>query len=306
MTPGDIAALNTDNRVESRVVEVDGVPMSVLVCQVPRPRAVVVALHGGAATARYFHDPAQPRLSLLETGAALGFTVIAPDRPGYGLSASHPETMTSPAHRADLTYTVVDRLLDVEDQGAGLFVLAHSAGCELAVRMAVDDRGKNLLGIELAGTGLEFHPVAREILAVTGEDTPSVRKPSGLQRVLWRPSRLYPPGTIGGAHFVSRAPAYEADVVEYWAARDFALLAREVRVPVHYTLGDHEMVWRNDPEAHADIAALFTASPRVVTEEQADSGHNLSVGLSALAYHLKILSFVEECVLAREHREGGR
>jgi hypothetical protein len=49
---------------------------------------------------------------------------------------------------------------------------------------------------------------------------------------------------------------------------------------------------------------LFTASPRVVTEEQADGGHNLSLGLSALAYHLKVLSFAEECVLARENADA--
>jgi hypothetical protein len=61
-------------------------------------------------------------------------------------------------------------------------------------------------------------------------------------------------------------------------------------------------VWSSGPEAMADIASLFTDSPRVVTDEQADSGHNLSIGHTATGYHLKILSFVEECVLASENR----
>jgi hypothetical protein len=68
---------------------------------------------------------------------------------------------------------------------------------------------------------------------------------------------------------------------------------------VHYSLGEHERVWRSGPAALADIASLFTASPRVVVDEQVDGGHNLSIGLTAMAYHLKILSFVEECVLTR-------
>jgi len=38
-----------------------------------------------------------------------------------------------------------------------------------------------------------------------------------------------------------------------------------------------------------------------VAGEQAEAGHNLSLGLSALAYHLKVLSFAEECVLGREN-----
>jgi hypothetical protein len=58
------------------------------------------------------------------------------------------------------------------------------------------------------------------------------------------------------------------------------------------------------PAALADVAALFTASPRIAVDDQAGGGHNLSVGLSALAYHLKMLSFAEECVLARESATG--
>ena len=47
------------------VVDVDGVPMSARVAEAPEPRAVVVALHGGAVTSRYFDAPGRPWLSLL-------------------------------------------------------------------------------------------------------------------------------------------------------------------------------------------------------------------------------------------------
>ena len=50
----------------------------------------------------------------------------------------------------------------------------------------------------------------------------------------------------------------------------------------------------------ASIGALFTASPRFVVNEMADSGHNLSVGLTADEYHRRVLSFVEECFGAEE------
>jgi hypothetical protein len=42
---------------------------------------------------------------------------------------------------------------------------------------------------------------------------------------------------------------------------------------------------------------MFTASPRVVVNEQRDGGHNLSLGYSAAAYHLGVLAFAEECVV---------
>ena len=40
-------------------------------------------------------------------------------------------------------------------------------------------------------------------------------------------------------------------------------------------------------------------------QEQANGGHNLSLGLTAMAYHLKILSFVEECAVDAAHQRVG-
>src|ERR1700761_7628472 len=127
--------------------------MSGLVAEAAEPRAVVVAFHGGASTAAYFDCPGRPRLSLLRLGAELGYTMIALDRPGYGSSAPYPDAMAHPDQRVALAYGVVDKLAG--DRGAGLVLLAHSAGCELAVRMAADERAAaaGLIGLELAGTG---------------------------------------------------------------------------------------------------------------------------------------------------------
>jgi pimeloyl-ACP methyl ester carboxylesterase len=46
-----------------------------------------VALHGGGARARYWDSPVDPEASLLRAGAAAGWQVVVPDRPGYGASA---------------------------------------------------------------------------------------------------------------------------------------------------------------------------------------------------------------------------
>ncbi|WP_063042125.1 alpha/beta fold hydrolase [Nocardia pseudovaccinii] len=69
------------------VSEIDGIAMSALCAQGDDLRAVVVAVHGGATTSRYFDCPERPWLSLLRIGTVLGFTVLAVDRPGYGESA---------------------------------------------------------------------------------------------------------------------------------------------------------------------------------------------------------------------------
>jgi pimeloyl-ACP methyl ester carboxylesterase len=81
-TTGHASGATAPPGPSGRVVDVDSIPMSALMAEAPRPRAVIVALHGGAATSAYFDAPDRPRLSLVRTGAALGFTVIALDRPG--------------------------------------------------------------------------------------------------------------------------------------------------------------------------------------------------------------------------------
>lgn len=303
MTVSDPIALPTgpadDGPLTSRVVDVDGIPMSALLAEAPRPRAVIVALHGGAANASYFDCPNRPWLSLLRTAAALGFTVLALDRPGYGASHPHAGAMTTPARRVDLAYAAVDKHLGSRPRGAGVFLVAHSIGCELAIRMAGDERGTDLLGLEIAGTGRQHHAAALDSMDAWQQDPKWPRRPVGLRKLLWKPARLYPDDVLGGASIGAPSPAYEGAVVETWTD-DLAELAARVRVPVRYTLGDHELVWQSGPAGLADIAALFTAAPRVAVNEQADAGHNLSIGRSAMAYHLTVLSFVEECVLARE------
>lgn len=299
MIAPDVAGLRAV--VAEEVVDVAGVPMSALVSEAEQPKAVIVALHGGATTSVYFDAPDQPELSLLRTAPALGFTVIALDRPGYGRSAGSAYETSAAAQRVDLAYGAVDRLLAARSSGAGVFLMGHSMGCILAIQMAGAARGGELLGLEIAGIGQEYQPRAATALSARMRAEPGQAKVD-MRDIIWGPGHLYPKdgASLHGstASAAAASPAYEGDEVRRWP-REFAELAARVRVPVHYTLGDQERVWQAGPAALARTAALFTASRRVVTDEQAWAGHNLSLGLSAGAYHLKVLSFAEECIVCR-------
>jgi len=284
--------------IQPRLVIVDGVPMSALVAEAPDPRAVIVAIHGGGTTALYFDCPGHPESSLLRSGAAYGYTVIAIDRPGYGSSAAYPEAVAEPGQRVALAYGTVDRVLGDRPRGAGLFLMAHSGGCELALRMAAEaparQRG-DLLGIELAGTGRHYHPAAREILKATTRD----HRPAGMRELLWHPTELYPPEVLSGATVYQGAPPYENQMVSNWARQDFPALAPAVCVAVQFTVAEHEKVWQSDPPALAEIASLFSGAPRFQINEQPGAGHNISLGHTAADYHKTVFSFADTCLGAQ-------
>ena len=280
--------------VRPRIVIADGVPISAMVSEVsgaPDPRAIILAIHGGGTSAVYFDCPGHPSLSLLRTGAAAGFTVVALDRPGYGSSAPYPDAMATPEQRVNLAYEAVDRILGDRPRGAGLFVMGHSGGCELTMRMAADDRGVDLLGIELAGTGRHYHHATREIL----KEATRERRPAGIYEMLWTPEQLYPPEVLNGSTISPSAPSYEDQMVSDWARQTFPTLAPAVRVPVQFSIAEYEKVWQTDDSAMTEITALFSGTPRFIVNRQPEAGHNISLGYSAADYHRKVFAFVDEC-----------
>lgn len=284
----------TDTYMTRRVVDVDGIPMSALCAEVADPLAVIIAVHGGATSSAYFDLPQRPQLSLLRAGVDAGYTVISLDRPGYGSSAPDEDAFATSTARVDACYGAIDALLGSSSRGAGVFLVAHSAGCDLGVAMAVDDRGDRLLGLELAGTGLHKHPDAAEVIAQMSTSP----ERGGIRDLLWYPPELYPPEVIGGKLIAASAPGYESTVVHDWP-HDFRSSARHVRIPIRFTCAQYERVWRCDTAALTEIEALFTGAPRFVANVQPHSGHNISVGFGATAYHLGILSFLEACILER-------
>ncbi|MEU8896043.1 alpha/beta hydrolase [Nocardia sp. NPDC048505] len=278
------------------LAEVDGIPMTGLLAEVPDPRAVLLALHGGQTTSVYFDCPGHPRLSLLRTAARLGYTVLALDRPGYGGSAPYSARMTDPRRRVRLMYDAYEAILGARPQGKGVFLLAHSAGCELAVRMAADPIGPHLLGMELGGSGAEPN-----LAAPPGPGrTPNVR------HLVWHPETAYPPELVGGSVIGAPRPEHENIAAHLRSRDEFPNLAARVQIPLHITVGAHEQVWRIDAEALAEYAGMFSAAPRVELEVLGEAGHNLSLGYTALAYHLKALAFAEECLVQVSESPRGR
>ncbi|MFE5819909.1 alpha/beta hydrolase [Streptomyces sp. NPDC056479] len=279
-------------------VDADGVTLSALMSEPAHgpARAVIVALHGGGMNAGYFDGQAHPDVSLLALGARLGYTVLALDRPGYGASLGrfpHGQTLTA---QAATVRDAVAAFTARHAPGAATVLLGHSFGAKVAFAIAADSSVREVLGVEVSGCGrrLAAHPQP-----AGPESGP------GLRQLNWGPLGLYPVQTFQKSRtVVTPMPEHEADSVKSWTRLSDTLLPR-VRVPVRLTFAEYEAWWHHDDDAIGDLTARLSAAPRVVVDRLPHAGHNISLGWTARAYHLKALAFAEECLAHTRTRHPG-
>lgn len=295
--------LDAPVRVTEITLDGGGVGLSGLLAEpaTTSPRAVILALHGGGLRAAYFHGTAQPRLSLLTLGAELGFTVLAIDRPGYGASAAQLPHGMSVAAQSRTLHAALESFSAGRDIGAGVFVVAHSYGGKVALRMAADDKDTALVGLDISGCGRSYAvDVAQHLAPRAAADDSAAPAARTTWQLHWGPARLYPPGTFV-AERLPLAPMPEAEVAEAEAwPEQFAGIAARVTVPVRFTFAEYERWWRHDRAAADALRAAFVAAPEPVVTGQRNAGHNISLGLAAPSYHMRAIAFAKDCLLERE------
>ncbi|MFD3972713.1 alpha/beta hydrolase [Streptomyces cyaneofuscatus] len=258
------------------------------------PRSVLVAVHGRAMSPGYFAGPIAPHTSLLALATALGHTVLAVERPGYGLSRATLPRGLPLAEQARLLRLSLADYAEPNPVGAGFFLLGHSDGGKTALHLAGEPwpgttPADRLLGLDLNGCGWHYAPAAAHFPDTLGD---------GAGELNWGPLRLYPGGTFRASRALLReVPAAEEEETARWPAR-FPAAAARVRCPVRLTFGEHEGWWCLDRDELGAVAACFTGTRRPVVERLAEAGHNLSLGLAAPLYHARALAFLEECLAA--------
>ncbi|GHE16135.1 alpha/beta hydrolase [Streptomyces alanosinicus] len=263
-------------------VQAHGVQLSGLLCEpVSRtPRAMVVALHGAGMRAGYFHGQAHPSLSLLTLGAALGFSVLALDRPGYGSSSARFPDGRSLTEQSAALHAALADIRGRYATGAGIFLLAHSFGGKLALTHAAESPAGHLLGVDVSGCGHQYAAGSDKVLG--SQDRRAA------WQLHWGPLRLYPART----HTTSRGlvapmpPRETADALTWPSV--FRTLAPRIRLPVRLTFAEHERWWRHDDQALDEIRDAVSGAP-VQVDRQPDAGHNISLGWAARRYHLRAL-----------------
>lgn len=279
------------------------VTLSALIAQpAGPPRATVVAVHGGGMSAAYFDGQAHPDVSLLALGARLGYTMVAVDRPGYGLSAADAPGGQTLAEQAGALHAALRHLAGRAETGAGVFLLAHSFGGKLALTYAACQAGDPdpavppLLGLDISGLGRDY--------AVDPGDGPEPHRHRNWKRN-WGALRFYPPNTFRAAEaMVAPMPPRERAEAVQWPRR-FPVAAAAVRVPVRLTFAEQELWWNHDEDTVADLTAHFASAPSASVDRQPGAGHNISLGWAARTYHLRAFAFFEQCLARRTAGPSG-
>ena len=74
-------------------------------------------------------------------------------------------------------------------------------------------------------------------------------------------------------------------------------VAAKARIPVQFIVPEYDHIWRGEPEALSHVAEMFTSAPFVDVGIQRMAGHSVELHTLARAFYMKILAFVEECIL---------
>ncbi len=267
------------------------------------PRALLVAIHGGTYTSKYFDTPSS---SLLDFCASLGYSILALDRPGYGAAVSVPVDQLS----FDDQVLVLRRALEViwqdyGQQSAGMFVIGHSIGGMISLLLAAENPHERLIGMNMTGAGGLYNEQTKGAFASLVSDAPTVMMDIAIKvMAMYGPAWSYPEEQ---AHYDPERDvptvAIELAEAQTWGAR-LPQVAAHVRVPVQFIVPEYDHIWRGEPEALSHVAEMFTSAPFVDVGIQRLTGHSAELHTLARAFYMKILSFVEECILYHSNRSS--
>lgn len=291
---------------DTLTVEVDGHPITALSAgsDPAGAKPLVVALHGGTYTARYFDVAGSADGSFLDTAAAHGHRVIAFDRPGYGGSTPLPPERNTFSRHAELLSAAISQVA-VQEKASRVFLVGHSIGGMIALMIAAGRPGFDLIGVSATGMGAVIPPGgAAEALGSLPADLTVDLPYDERDKVMFGPAETWSEQARAQAHG-SYAPTPVRELIQApaWPREHLPSVAPRINVPLHNELAEFDALWDSGAANVAAFAALFTAAPFVRASVARGTGHSIDHHRLGHALHLRQLAFALEC--AQWAEQGG-
>jgi pimeloyl-ACP methyl ester carboxylesterase len=259
-------------------------------------KPLVVALHGGTYTARYFDVAGSCEGSFMDIAGAHRYPVVAFDRPGYGGSTPLKPADNTFARHAELLGAAIAQARS-RYRAEHVFLVGHSIGGMIALMIAASRPDFPLIGVSATGMGAVIPPGgAAEALASLPPDETVDLPYDERDRVMFGPVGTYREESLRQAHG-SYAPVPVRELVQApaWPGEHLPTVAPRVRVPVHNALAEFDALWDSGPANVARFAAMFTAAPFVDAGVARRTGHCIDHHSAGYALHLRQLAFAEDC-----------
>ncbi len=275
---------------ESRFGEFTG--RSITPARVEPGAPLVIAIHGGTYSSRYFDVEGH---SLLDRAARNGVPAIAIDRYGYG-DTPFTADMSILGQAAALSEALGRVWAEHSGVTRGVVLVAHSIGAAIALGVAARPGDWPLLGVAVSGIGVRT-PNQHGQMWNSLPDLPTVDMPVPVKdQLMFGPAGSFGAHMPAASHVANTAvPKAElVDIVGGWQAQAAAVCAA-ISVPVHYRQAEHDRLWVVDRQEIDAFAARFTRSPRVDAAMVRDTGHCMDFHAIGPALQLQQLGFALQC-----------
>jgi pimeloyl-ACP methyl ester carboxylesterase len=271
---------------------------------VPGKKPLVVALHGGSFTSRYFDLQG---FSLLDMARAAGVSILALDRPCYGKSVGLSSTDTTFALNGEILTRGIQEFWEAYGGDLpGIFIIGHSIGAAIALIVAGLPKRWPLLGIAISGLGL----VCPDQIVDAWKslpDLPSIALPPDIKRqVMFGPPSSY---DVDARELCMTddcvIPRPELMEIVFGWPNNFGSIASQVTVPVHYRHAQFDGLWEVSPKTISDLRAALWASPLVDAAIYPNTGHCIDFHHVGPALQLHQIAFAIECAQSTIGMRGG-
>jgi pimeloyl-ACP methyl ester carboxylesterase len=253
---------------------------------------LLVTLHGGTYTSRYFEVAGGPLGSFTDLAARNGFAVLNVNRPGYGGSSALPDADCTFQRQAEaLDEAISLRVRELAPRSVVL--IGHSVGGMVSLEIAARRPTWPLAGVSATG-------MCSRVVPGDAIDDMAAPEPVGLVDlpIEVREATMFgPPGTYTEAarqaarEAYAPAPARELTEAPLWAAGRLAGVAALIGVPVQNFLAEHDRFWDTSQEALALFPTLFTGGADVTATLFRGVGHSIDHHVLGPALHFQQLAF---------------